>query len=125
MPLILIKNKNAVEFDTRERCSITEILNDAQSPHLSIARCTVKLGITTELHSLAGMKEVYFIEKGSGMMDDGVCEPFSVKPGDCITISPDHPQRIRNIGKVDLVFKVVCTPRFNPECYTPLEGTDI
>ncbi len=121
MALILIKNQNAVEFDTRELCSIIEILNDEQSPHLSVARCKVNPGITTELHSLAGTKEIYLIEKGSGMMDDGACEPFLVIPGDSIVIPPDHPQRIKNTGEADLVFKVMCTPRFLPACYTPLE----
>ncbi len=121
MSLTLIKHKNAVEFDTRERCSIIEILNDDESPHVSLARCKVYPGITTELHSLAGTKEVYLIEEGHGMMDDGRCEPFSVKPGDSITIPVEHPQRIKNIGEGDLVFMVVCTPRFEPACYTPLE----
>ena len=121
MALTLIKHKNAVEFDTRERCSIIEILNDKQSPHLSVARCKVNPGVTTELHSLVGTKEVYLIEKGSGMMDDGTCKPFTVNPGDSIVIPPDYPQRIKNIGDVDLIFKVVCTPRFMPACYTPLE----
>jgi len=122
MALTLIPNKNAVEFETRERCSIIEILNDDESPHVSIARCKVNRGITTELHSLAGTKEVYLIEEGHGLMDDGRCEPFSVKPGDRIVIPPDHPQRIKNISEDELVFKVVCTPRFEPACYTPLEG---
>jgi len=124
MAFTLIKHKNAVEFDTRERCSIIEILNDQQSPHLSVARCKVNPGVTTELHSLSGTKEVYLIEEGRGMMDDGTCKPFTVKPGDSITIPPDYPQRIKNIGKVDLVFKVVCTPRFMPACYTPLEASN-
>ncbi len=121
MALTLIKNKNVIEFDTRERCSIVEILNDEHSPHLSVARCKVSPGIITELHSLADTNEIYIIEKGSGMMDDGICEPFAVNPGDSIVIPPNHPQRIKNIGEGDLLFKVVCAPRFKPACYTPLE----
>ena len=121
MALTLIPNKNVAEFDTRERCSIIEILNDEVNPDLSIARCRVKPGVTTELHSLEGTKEIYLVEEGCGMMDDGACMPFRVNPGDSIVIPPDYPQRIKNIGEVDLVFKVVCTPRFKPACYTPLE----
>lgn len=125
MTLTIIKHKTAIEFDTRERCSIIEILNDEQSPHLSVARCKVSSGVTTELHSLAGTREAYFIEEGNGMMDDGSCEPFLVNPGDSIIIPPDYPQRIKNIGEVDLVFKVVCTPRFEPACYSPLEDAEL
>jgi mannose-6-phosphate isomerase-like protein (cupin superfamily) len=121
MALTLIKHKNSVEFETRERCSIIEILNDEQSPHLSVALCKVSPNVTTELHSLAGTKEVYLIEVGCGMVDDGACKPFMVNPGDSIIIPADHPQRLKNIGTADLVFKVVCTPRFEPACYTPLE----
>ena len=121
MALTLIPNKNVAEFDTRERCSIIEILNNELSPELSIARCRVDPGVTTELHSLADTKEIYLVEEGRGMMDDGKCKPFLVNPGDIIIIPSDHPQRIKNTGEIDLVFKVVCKPRFKPACYIPLE----
>ncbi len=115
-----IENKQTEEFATRERCFIREILNDAQSPDLSVARCRVETGVITELHSLAGTQETYLIERGQGLMDDGACVPIAVGPGDSITIPPDHPQRIANTGEYDLVFTVVCTPRFKPDCYVPL-----
>ncbi len=109
------------EFFTRERCHIKEVLNDPASPGLSLARCRVAPGVTTELHALAGTAETYLIERGTGVMDDGAQAPLAVGPGDCVTIAPDHPQRIRNTGSEDLVFLVICTPRFEPACYTPLE----
>lgn len=119
--LSLIKKKNGKEFFTGERCHITELLNDENCPHLSIARCRVEPGITTQLHALKSVREVYSIEAGSGMMDDGRGNGFEVSEGDSIVVDEGHPQRIRNTGKIDLVFVVTCVPRFEPECYVNLE----
>ncbi len=120
--LTRIGRNNSAAFFTRERCHIDEILNDSASPDLSIARCRVERGVTTELHCLMGTAETYLIEKGTGEMDDGTAPAFPVKAGDCVAIAPDHPQRIRNTGPDDLIFLVICRPRFEPSCYRPLEG---
>ena len=116
-----IAANTSAEFFTRERCHIKEVLNDPSSPGLSIARCRVEPGVTTELHALAGTSETYLIETGNGVMDDGVGPGFAVGPGDAVSIPADHPQRIRNTGKVELVFLVLCAPRFEPSCYQPLD----
>ena len=117
---VIGKNDNAEVF-TRERCHIKEVLNDAASPGLSIARCRVEPGVITELHALRGTAETYMIEAGQGRMDDGSAPGRDVGPGECINIPPDHPQRIHNTGKDDLIFLVICTPRFMPSCYEALE----
>lgn len=119
--LTRIKASQGAEFFTRERCFITEILNHADSPDLSLARCRVLPGVTTELHQLNATHEVYVIEQGQGLMDDGSAAPLAMSAGDSATIAPGHPQRIRNTGTGDLVFMVICTPRFVPACYCPLE----
>jgi len=116
-----IRKKNQPEFFTSERCHITELLNDDNSPGLSVARCRVEPGVTTQLHSLKGTEETYFIESGEGVMDDGKNEENSVSAGDSICIATGHPQRIRNTGNIDLVFLVICAPRFLPDCYINLE----
>ena len=116
-----IKSQNGDAFYTRERCFITELLNHADSPGLSIARCCVKPAVMTELHRLKATHETYLIEQGEGEMDDANSPPIPVAAGDCVTISPGQAQRIRNIGQDDLVFQVICSPRFRPECYEPLE----
>ncbi len=116
-----VPRKGGDEFPTRERCHVMELLNDARSPQLSIARCRVEPGVTTELHALRGRAETYLIETGSGVMDDGRAPGRKVGPGDSIVIPPEHPQRIRNTGPDDLVFLAICTPRFTPDCYIPLE----
>lgn len=119
--LTKIPRNDSVEFFTRERCHIKEVLNDPNSPGLSIARCRVEPGVTTELHALTDTAETYLIEAGTGVMDDGTAPGFPVGPGDAMSIPPGHPQRIRNTGAEDLIFLVLCTPRFEVPCYTPLE----
>ena len=113
--------KGGPEFPTRERCHITELLNDARSPRLSIARCRVEPGVITELHALRGTEETYLIEAGRGVMDDGEHAGRPVGPGDSILIPAGHAQRIRNTGESDLIFLAICVPRFVPDCYVPLE----
>lgn len=117
--LTKIPQNPAPEFFTRERCHIKEILNDPRHNGLSIARCRVEPGVTTELHRLLGTAETYLIEQGTGRMDDAQNAPLPVGPGDCIAIPPGHAQRITNTGDQDLLFLVICTPRFTPECYEP------
>lgn len=109
------------EFLTRERCYITELLNVADEPRLSLARCRVEPGVTTEWHSLA-VDEWYFIEQGTGRMEIGDRAPFAVGPGDTVAIDQGVAQRIHNNGRADLVFQCICLPRFVPEHYRPLEA---
>ena len=44
-----------------------------------------------------------------------------VKENDTILIKANQSQRITNIGKCDLEFYCICTPRFYLECYINLE----
>ena len=105
---------------TSERCYITELINDPQWSEVSLARCRVEPGVTTQLHELS-VHEVYVIEEGNGRMSVGNSAPFTIGPGDTVTISKHVPQRVQNTGDGDLVFLCVCTPRFSPKCYTSLE----
>lgn len=122
--LMFIKRKNLDVYFIQERCYIEELTNDESCPHLSVTRCTVKPGVTTQLHALKNTREVYLIESGSGIMDDGQSEGFAVTTGDSVNISPNHPQRIYNNTKSDLVFLATCTPRFLVENYLDLESID-
>lgn len=115
-----IRPEPSTEFWTGERCWILELLNEAGSPGLSIARARVEPGVTTELHAL-DVREVYVILEGSGEMDTGAGAPLSVRPGDLVDIPAGAAQRICNTGGTDLVFLCVCTPRFTPTGYTDLE----
>jgi mannose-6-phosphate isomerase-like protein (cupin superfamily) len=109
------------EFYTRERCFITELLNDPADPEVSLARCRVESGVTTELHKLR-VSERYIIIEGQGLMRLGADQAFAVKVGDTVHIGADQPQQITNTGQTDLVFLCICSPRFTTECYYPLES---
>ena len=67
IPSNLIKKKKLVkEFWTEERCFITELLNDSNSPNISIALARLEMDVTTQLHSLTGVQETYIIKKRIG-----------------------------------------------------------
>jgi mannose-6-phosphate isomerase-like protein (cupin superfamily) len=108
------------EFWSTERCYITELMNNDQTPEVSIARTRVEHGVTTQLHSLT-VAEWYVIESGTGLMTVGSAESARVMAGDVVTIPAGMPQLIQNDGDHDLFFLCVCTPRFSRECYTSLE----
>jgi mannose-6-phosphate isomerase-like protein (cupin superfamily) len=111
----------AEEFETEERCFITELLNDECSPELSIARARVEPGVTTAWHKLTGTGERYLIVSGTGRMEMDGAEPADVSAGDTVCIPAGTPQRITSTGSEDLTFFAVCTPRFRPENYIGLE----
>ena len=58
--------------------------------------------------------------EGSGELDG---ESHDLRPGDAALIPAGAAQRIENTGPGDLVFLCLCTPRFVPEGYRPLEET--
>lgn len=121
MPEWLTKACNRGEFFTDERCFIIELLNTDASPAVSLAIARVEPGVTTQLHVLKGVTEVYVLQQGSGIMQVGD-EQHSVGVGDQVTIAADTAQCIFNDGDVDLVFYCICTPRFMVDCYVNLEG---
>lgn len=114
------KAKPPVEAWTRERCFITELVNDEGQDEVSIARARVEPGVTTELHAL-DVDEWYVIESGRGLMRVGNETPFEVVPGDTVTIPKQVAQQITSLGGEDLVFLCVCVPGYSQECYTSLE----
>ena len=105
------------EFLIDEGCFITELSNAEDDPEVSIARARVPPGVTTRWHRLRGTAERYLIMEGEGRVEVGSLPPQSVKPGDVVLIPPLCRQRITNVSQEDLIFLVVCTPRFTPEAY--------
>jgi len=112
--------KPGEEVWTVERCYISELLNSAGQPEVSLARTRVEPGITTQLHQLS-VSEWYVIESGQGLMRVGDETPIQVGPGDVVTVPKHIPQQITNSGHEDLLFLCICTPKFSQECYTSLE----
>ena len=117
-----IKKKNLkTEFYIAEKCFITELSNSADDPDVSIARARVEPGVTTRRHRLKGITERYFIISGRGAVEIGELPPQEVNPGDIVLIPPLCPQRITNIGKNDLIFLAICSPRYMQDAYEDVE----
>lgn len=115
----IVKAKMPHEYLTPERCYIAENHSD---PTVSIARATIKPGITTKAHHLInGVQEIYIITAGEGIVYIGDLEPTEVTVGDVVVIPPETSQKVSNTGKTDLVFYCVCTPRFSESCYVDEE----
>jgi mannose-6-phosphate isomerase-like protein (cupin superfamily) len=102
------------EYLTPERCYIAE---NCSYPAVSIARARVKPGVTTVAHHLKQVDEYYIITRGKGRVTFAGLAPTEVAVGDVIVIPAGASQKITNIGKTDLVFYCVCTPRFTEACY--------
>ncbi len=113
----VLRGSENAEFETEERCFITEVANDVNDPELSIALARVKPGVTTAWHRVRATAERYLIVQGSGFVEVGDCVAEHVARGDVVRIEPDQLQRIRNTGAEDLLFYAICTPRFEPNNY--------
>ncbi len=111
----IIKKTTPKEYFTSERCYVAE---NYSTETASIARATVKPGVTTKAHHLKNsVQEIYIITSGKGKVHVGNLEPAEVSPGDVVVIPANTSQKISNIGKSDLIFYCVCTPRFTEKCY--------
>ncbi len=116
-----IFHTNNQEFWTDERCYISELVNDNACPDVSLALGRVEPGVSTQLHTI-GVEEIYTVKRGFGQIEiDGKC--LDISPGDSVCIAPDQRQRITNTGKADLIFYLLCRPRFVPETYKNLENS--
>ncbi len=110
----IVKNSSVHEYLTPEHCYVAE---NYTCPDVSIARATVKPGVTTLSHHLKGVQEIYLITSGQGKVTVGNLEPTDVAVGDVVVIPPQTSQKIVNTGKTDLVFYCICSPRFTEQCY--------
>ena len=110
----IVKAKSLKEYLTPERCFIYE---NFSSEKVSIAHARVKTGVTTVAHHLKGAEEIYVITKGKGKVYVGNLAPTKVSVGDVVVIPAGTSQRIANVGKTDLVFYCICTPRFTSGYY--------
>jgi mannose-6-phosphate isomerase-like protein (cupin superfamily) len=113
----------SAEFYIDEGCFINELSNSDTDPEVSIARARVLPGATTRWHRLAGTAERYVLLSGTGRVEIGRLPAQDVGPGDVVLIPPGSRQRITNLGREDLVFLAICTPRFRPEAYEDIDPT--
>jgi mannose-6-phosphate isomerase-like protein (cupin superfamily) len=115
----IVRANQPLEYLTPERCYIAENHSD---PAVSIARATIKPGVTTKAHKLRnGVQEIYIITNGKGVVTIGDSPPTEVTVGDVVVIPPLTSQKVENTGLADLVFYCVCTPRFTEASYVDLE----
>jgi mannose-6-phosphate isomerase-like protein (cupin superfamily) len=109
------------EFYTSEKCYITELSNTPDDPDVSIVRARVESGVTTRWHRLKGTFERFVIISGIGLVEIGEQPPRAVSAGDIVLIPPMYRQRVANIGKDDLVFLAICSPRFSQDVYEDID----
>jgi mannose-6-phosphate isomerase-like protein (cupin superfamily) len=121
MQPLIHKPDPSAEYETPERCRIFKIWDDDRDTSVSVARATVKPGVTTQPHRLRGVDERYLIIQGTGVVTIGATAPQRVGPGDVVVIPAGTSQYIINTGETDLIFYCICTPRFSPDCYESLE----
>lgn len=115
------KADTGAEYQSDERCYITELSNVPEEADLSIAQARVLPGITTAWHYLDGITERYVITSGTAEVEVGDEPPTGVSVGDVVTIPSGVRQRITNLSDQDLTFLCICTPRFEWRYYHRLE----
>jgi len=120
MPEVL-KSESGEYFFESEGCYITELSNNEFDPDLSIAQARVKPGVTTSWHRLKNTTERYCILSGVGVVEVGDAAQREVYSGDVVLIPAMQRQRITNIGKEDLIFLAICTPRFETHNYEQIK----
>ena len=113
--------RDAVEYETPERCHIVEVANDSGDAQVSIARARVTPGVTTAWHALDSVAERYIVVSGRGRVEVEGLAPAEVGAGDVVRIPPGARQRIANTGDSDLLFYAVCSPRYRDDLYRALE----
>ncbi|MGH1441154.1 MAG: cupin domain-containing protein [Cellvibrionaceae bacterium] len=118
----ILKTDIEKEYYFDEGCYILEYSNSAADPNLSIARARVVPNTATQLHKLKNTIERYIILEGRGEVTLGNATLGKnthsvVEAGDVVIIPKECPQAIRNTGDNDLIFLVICTPRFTTDNY--------
>lgn len=120
-PPKVIHAKPSEEYYFEEGCYIVELSNHSKDSELSVARARVLPNTETKPHALKGTVERYIIEKGQGEVRLNSEIKKVVSAGDTVIIPEDCLQSIRNTGEEDLVFLVICTPRFKVENYREID----
>ncbi|MEO0443827.1 MAG: cupin domain-containing protein [Pseudomonadota bacterium] len=120
----VIKAEPSSEYFFEEGCYILELSNSASDPGLSIARARLTPGTATQPHKLLQTIERYIILSGSGEVFLDKQKPVSVSANDVVLIPENCSQWIRNTGEDDLLFMVLCTPRFVTDNYSECDQSN-
>ena len=65
----IVKANSLTEFETPERCFISELWNQPDDEKVSVAIARVEPGVKTQLHYLKGIDERYLIISGKGRVE--------------------------------------------------------
>lgn len=109
----IVKSHSISPFTTKDGSQIRKILEPSNSSitNQSLAEATVLPGLSTLEHYHTTSEEIYYILKGSGIMQIEQ-ETQSVTPFDGISVLPGKKHKITNTGKEPLVFLCCCSPPY-------------
>ncbi len=92
-----------------------QILREVISlPKFSMAHVTMNTGNVSLLHKHSKMTEIYFIQKGKGILYHGD-SALSVRKGAYFIIPPHVQHKLKNTGNTDLEHLVFALPPFDPK----------
>jgi mannose-6-phosphate isomerase-like protein (cupin superfamily) len=105
-----ISSVSGVEpFATKDGSTIRELHRTAAQ---SLAEATLEPDQATQRHYHRATEEIYFVTKGSGMMEvDG--ERTQVRPGDAVLIPPGAWHTLENNGTSELRILCCCSPPYS------------
>lgn len=83
-------------------------------PKVSIAHVSMSSGNASLLHQHSKMTEIYFILEGTGLLHYGE-SLLEVERDSYLTIPPNMPHKLQNVGNSDLEHLVFAIPPFNPD----------
>ena len=107
----IVKANSLKEYLTPERCYIFENCGISTGDRkVSIAHARVEPGVSTKIHHLDRVQEIYLITQGKGKVQIGDVEPSEVSEGDVVIIPPGALQKITNNGNCDLYFTAFVLP---------------
>jgi mannose-6-phosphate isomerase-like protein (cupin superfamily) len=110
----LIRNRENVEpYETKDKSTIRELYNPDNAPveGFSVAEAEVGTGAETEAHLHKTSQEVYYVIEGTGTvwLDN---QPFEVKTGDSLLITPGTPHKIK-AGENGIRVLCICSPAYS------------
>jgi mannose-6-phosphate isomerase-like protein (cupin superfamily) len=102
---------SAEPFATKDGSTIRELHHTAAQ---SLAEATLEPDQATQRHYHRATEEIYFVVKGSGMMEvDG--ERAQIRPGDAVLIPPGAWHTLENNGTSEMRILCCCVPPYSHE----------